>query len=56
VAKKRGLGYVDLTTDPDNLISQRVILVNGGIFQRQFRTIEAYGSKIKLLFRIQLQT
>src|SRR6185437_6715390 len=49
MARERGLGYVDITTDPDNVASQRVILGNGGIFQRQFRTVETYGGATKLL-------
>lgn len=54
MARERGLTYVDLTTDPDNLASQRVILANGGRIERRYRTGEAYGNTEKLLLRIQL--
>ena len=54
MAKARGLAYVDLTTDPDNVASQRVVVANGGQFERRFRTGEAYGNTEKLLFRIRL--
>src|SRR5579862_7651629 len=54
LAKERGLTYVHLTTDPDNIASQRVILANGGRIERRFRTGDAYGNTEKLLLRIQL--
>src|SRR5215208_6624800 len=33
-----GLRYVELTTDPDNVGSQRVILANGGSYVEEFTT------------------
>ena len=49
-----GLTYVDLTTDPDNIASQRVILANGGRLVERFRKAEAYGGAESLRFRIDL--
>jgi len=41
-AKARGLPYVELTTDPDNVASQRVILKNGGVLVEEFNKGPAY--------------
>lgn len=49
-----GLDYVELTTDPDNVASQRVITANGGRLVEQFTKPPAYGSHESLLFRIDL--
>jgi predicted acetyltransferase len=54
MARDRGLAHVDLTTDPDNIASQRVILANGGIPQGRFCKGEPYGDREGLLFRIYL--
>jgi predicted acetyltransferase len=51
-ARREGLPYVELTTDPDNRPSQRVILGNGGVLVERFRP-PAYG-KEELRFRISL--
>ncbi len=52
---KEGLPYVELTTDPDNLPSQRVITANGGHLVKRFTKIAAYGDNVEaLLFRIAL--
>ncbi len=51
-ARREGLGYVELTTDPDNEVSQKVILANGGHFVERFRA-EPYD-KDELRFRIAL--
>jgi predicted acetyltransferase len=48
-----GLPYVDLTTDPDNQPSQRVITANGGVLVERFRK-EAYDGTEGLRFRIAL--
>jgi predicted acetyltransferase len=40
VAREVGLGRVQLTCDPDNDISQRVILKNGGVFDGSYQTAE----------------
>ena len=47
-----GLDYVELTTDPDNAISQKVIRANGGVLIGQFDAT-AYD-KVELLWRIPL--
>jgi predicted acetyltransferase len=53
-ARAQGLDYVELTTDPDNIPSQRVILANHGILIERFRKASAYGSKDALRWRIPL--
>jgi predicted acetyltransferase len=53
-AKQRGLDYVELTTEPANLPSQKVILANGGRPLGPRRKIAAYGGTEELLFRIDL--
>lgn len=53
-ARKLGLQYIDLTTDPDNLPSQKVITANGGALVKRFHKDAAYGAGDALLFRILL--
>lgn len=53
-ARKLGLAHIDLTTDPDNLPSQKVITANGGALVERFRKDAAYGATESLLFRIPL--
>ena len=53
-ARALGLSHVDLTTDPENHASQRVILSNGGRLVERFAKHPAYGGLESLLFRIQL--
>lgn len=53
-ARAVGLPHIDLTTDPDNLPSQKVIIANGGCLVREFIKPAQFGSKPGLLFRIQL--
>ena len=53
-ARKEGLDYVELTTDVDNLPSQKVITANGGSLVKRFRKVPAYGEAEALLFRISL--
>jgi predicted acetyltransferase len=53
-ARTRGLTHVELTTDPDNLASQRVITNNGGHLAEEFEMPSAYGEGVKLRFRILL--
>ena len=50
--KAEGLPYVELTTDPDNLASQRVITANGGVLVERFFKPVQYGSKPGLRYRI----
>jgi predicted acetyltransferase len=54
-ARAEGLPYVELTTDPDNLASQRVILANGGVFVERFEKPAQVGRGIQSLrYRIML--
>lgn len=52
LARAQGLAYLELTTDPDNLVSQKVIMASGGSLIERFRA-SAYG-KDELRFRIPL--
>lgn len=53
-ARRLGLTHVDLTTDPDNLPSQKVITANGGHLVERFSKAAAHGGGETLLFRIPL--
>lgn len=53
-ARQRGLAFVELTTDPDNIASRRVILANGGVLVERFRKPESHGGAEGLRFRITL--
>lgn len=55
-ARKLGLVHVDLTTDPDNLPSQKVITANGGYLVERFTKAAGHGGTETLLFRIPLAT
>jgi hypothetical protein len=54
MARAEGLEWVDLTTDPDNIPSQKVITANGGTLIRRFTKAAAYGGAESLLWRITL--
>lgn len=54
LARAQGLHSVDLTTDPDNTPSQRVITANGGVLLGRFTKGAAYGLSPGLLYRIEL--
>lgn len=47
-----GLPYVEVTTDPGNEPSQRVILANGGILIERFRKHPVFGETESLRFHI----
>src|SRR5262245_47510845 len=53
-ARAEGLPYVELTTDADNIASQRVIEANGGIVVERFHKPAVYGGAESLRFRIVL--
>lgn len=53
-APAQGLNYVEITTDPDNLVSQRVITANGGLLVERFVTPAEIGHKEELRWRIDL--
>ncbi len=52
-ARAIGLPYVELTADPDNWPSQKVILNNGGRLVERFAKHAAYGGE-SLRYRIEL--
>jgi predicted acetyltransferase len=52
--RERGLDYIELTTEPGNVASQKVILSNGGRLLGHFQKVAAYGEADALLFRIVL--
>ena len=53
-ARAIGLPYAELTTDPDNVASRRVIEANGGVLIEQFTKPPQFGGKPGLRFRIAL--
>jgi predicted acetyltransferase len=54
-AKAEGLKYVEITTDPDNPASRRVIEANGGVLIEAFSKPLEYGGSDCLRFRIALK-
>lgn len=53
-ARAEGLEYVELTTDPENEASQKVIAAHGGVLHERFTKPPQYGGKPGLRFRIPL--
>jgi len=53
-AKEMGLAYVEITTSHDNLVSQQVVLSNGGVFIEEFPLPAAYGVGLERRYRIAL--
>ena len=49
---RHGLRYVEITTAPDNVPSQRVIEANGGRFVEEFVTPAALGGKRHRRYRV----
>jgi predicted acetyltransferase len=54
-AAARGLRYVEITTEPENIASQRVIEVNGGQLIARFTKPPQFGSTPGLRYRIALR-
>jgi predicted acetyltransferase len=54
-ARAEGLQYVEITTDPDNIASRRVVEVNGGVLVEQFIRPAQYGSTPAIRYRVALQ-
>jgi predicted acetyltransferase len=54
-AKAEGLPFVEITTEPENPASHRVITTNGGTLVEEFTKPAAYGGKLGLRYRIELQ-
>lgn len=55
LARAEGLAWIELTTDPANIASQKVILANGGRLLGSFLKAEVYGGHEGLRFRIDLE-
>ena len=53
-ARERGLPYVDVVTDLENVASQRVAIANGGELVEKFLEGPQFGAKEGLRFRIPL--
>ena len=53
-ARTEGLRYVEITTDVDNVASQRVVLANGGILAEEFVKPDSLGGSRGLRYRIPL--
>lgn len=53
-ARKIGLPYVELSTDADNLPSQKVITANEGVFLGDFFNPDAYANGAGRLYKIDL--
>lgn len=54
VAAAQGLRYVEVTTDPDSVASQRTILKAGGVLYEQFTKPEQFGGTPGLRYCITL--
>ncbi|HJR58327.1 MAG TPA: GNAT family N-acetyltransferase [Vicinamibacterales bacterium] len=53
-ARSEGLRFVEITTDPNNVASQRVITANGGVLVEEFVAPAALGGKRHLRYRVHL--
>lgn len=53
-ARTQDLAYVELSTDPDNIASQKVIAANGGELVERFIRPKSFGGGENLRFRIML--
>ena len=53
-ARAEGLRYVEITTRPDNIPSQKVIEANGGVFVEEFTTPPSLGGHREYRYRVQL--
>jgi predicted acetyltransferase len=51
-AAREGLDFVELTTDLDNIGSQRAIAANGGVLLDGYEPDPVYGTECKLRYRI----
>jgi predicted acetyltransferase len=51
-AKELGLEYIEMTTDPDNIASQRVMLACGAIMVERFQKPAVYGGIDGLRYRL----
>jgi predicted acetyltransferase len=53
-AREEGLEYVEITMDPENVASRKVVEANGGVLFEHFQYPVQYGRKDGLRFRIDL--
>jgi predicted acetyltransferase len=53
-ARAEGLRFVEITTQPENVASQRVITANGGVLVEEFVTPPALGGLCELRYRVHL--
>jgi len=53
-AKAEGMAFVEITTDAENIASQRVVLANGGTLVERFTKPAQFGSGPGLRYRIGL--
>ena len=53
-ARAQGLEYVEITTDPNNVASRRVIEANGGVLIERFHRPVQYGGTDAVRYRITL--
>ena len=53
-ARAEGLRYVEITTNPENRASKRVIEANGGVLVEEFLRPKELGGTSELRYRIQL--
>ncbi len=54
IVRAEGLPYVEITTQPDNVGSQRVIEANGGVSLGEFVEPEQYGGALGVKYRVDL--
>jgi predicted acetyltransferase len=54
-ARSHGLPHVEITTSPNNIGSQKVILANGGVLIEEFEKLATLGGGPELRFRIGAQ-
>jgi predicted acetyltransferase len=54
LAREVGLPYVEITTNPDNVASQRVIEANGGVLVERFAQPATSGGGAGLRYRVAL--
>ena len=54
-ANGEGLRYVEITTDPDNIASRRVIEANGGVLIEEFVRPAALGGARALRYRVNIR-
>ena len=54
-ARAVGLPFIEITTEPENVASQRVIQANGGVLFEHFTAPAQFGNRPSLRYRIAMQ-